>query len=889
MKHLNLSILLIVILFSACDSSLDRANPFDPESDDTMIGAITGVISPVSSKADISAQADGMIIQTSTIRDNGRFTLDLLPEGNYTLIISASGFVTDSSRANIEVVPEQTLDVGTIYLNSTSKGTIAGVVEPYDDNTVVKLMRNGSTLETASLTDAGTFFFSELTPGTYDVEVSLVSFSTYTASSVNVTAGISTNLGTIILNSSTLGSITGIISPILSGIKIYLISNDTSIIEDSTTINSLSGQYLFRDLSPGVYNLEITAPTYATSSLFGIAVIGGQTNEGNNAILRATGSLLGSVYPVSSNALVEAMQGEDVIEDTRINSVDGSYTLSGLGAGLYDVRISADGRITDESTVQVRVSEGGNSAVDRVYLSQVGSNVVYGIITDNSSGASIGGVNLEIQGINTTTDPLGYFSFYELESGIYNVQIAKSGYFSTLSAIVIPQTGSTKSNISLISAGSLTGIVTDSQSSNPIADARLEIDGGDFLGFTNSSGEYQFTGVPQGSHTIIASKAGFGSDVQEIIIISGAASTHNIGLNPLSLSTGSISGNVKDVSTNLNVEGVSIVVAGQISYTNSSGNFSIQYIPTGTHSVLLEHPDYISISESVQISVNSNTVQNALLTNNTDPGSLPTGTVSGSFIDGSTGGVIDYSANVAVYLTSSYGSYAPLRQGVIANGQFSILNYAIPGNPNYGTPNIPIGTYHLWFSDFSAKDIGIAGYLGFDMVVDIGEGANVINPVLSRLSSIGGIVKDLYSGIPLSGVTVMNATTDANGSFFKNRLDPNISEVSFNLDGYYQEENEIQLISGEHLALSIDMVSLPKISGRVIDSSSSTPIPGVEISSSSSSGSIISASDGTFEIEFSGEGGSSISFAKAGYNSYATGVYIPYTGTIELEVSLVSL
>lgn len=874
-----------ILLLISCEDDILRNNRFDPESDNTIIGSISGIVSPVSSNATVSAIRGSKTFESTSIESDGKFELTNLPEGNYTIVVEAENFLTDSSLTNIVVTPKETFSVGTLYINSAIHGTISGKVEPYNSNVQINLMKDGSQTQSTKLNDNSEFNFSMLDPGIYSIEISLNGYSTYENDQINVSAGITTNLGTVILNDISEGSISGFVSPKSSSALVFLYSGSTAV--DSVLIEPLTGQYLFTNLEPSTYDIIITADGFAMGELFGLVVVTGETNEGNNILLEETGSIKGTVYPISSNALVAAYSGEDFITSTNINSIDGSYTLQNVSPGYYDLVISADGRITDESLVNKSVDAGNLTNLDRIYLAPTGSNALFGKVTSQDSENPISGAELTIDNNSSTTDIEGYYVFYSLSSGNKNVQIEKNGYLSTISSVSVPATGTTKTNFTMVSAGTLSGTITDNQSADGVDGARISIDNDDFVTFTNASGNYLFEGLPSGNHNVIVTKNGYNSANSEITIISGVTSTLDLSLISLNLNTGSLSGNVIDFYTNQNIEDVTVVISGMVGLTSASGNFEIVNIPIGSHGVQIEHADYISQSTNTTINANQNTSLNFSLVLKDSSNSIPTGTVSGVLRDFDTNEIIDHTGTEGIYLTYQSNLVDPYYysfvDGALTNGEFSIYN--LTAGDNYLTPNIPIGTYHLWLMDYHANSIGTMGYKGFDMIIEVTEGANYVEPKLKKLCSIGGVVTNLSTGLPIEGVNVLGTTTDGNGSYYKNRIDPDISTISYSGDGYYTENIDVSLVSGQHHIFNVSLSSLPFVSGTVTDASTGLVLPEVEITSSDAI-TTFSDSNGSFEIDYSSDGESSINFAKQGYSNYSTSLNIPYTGSITLNVEL---
>lgn len=57
-----------------------------------------------------------------------------------------------------------------------------------------------------------------------------------------------------------------------------------------------------------------------------------------------------------------------------------------------------------------------------------GSGNLYGTVKDELTGDAISGVLVELDGMNTTTNELGYYELLNLEPGTYDIRFSKTGY-----------------------------------------------------------------------------------------------------------------------------------------------------------------------------------------------------------------------------------------------------------------------------------------------------------------------------------------------------------------------------------------------------------------------------------------------------------------------------
>lgn len=80
--------------------------------------------------------------------------------------------------------------------------------------------------------------------------------------------------------------------------------------------------------------------------------------------------------------------------------------------------------------------------------------------------------------------------------------------------------------------GSISGTVYQGQGTTPLADAAVTVSGTGRGAVTGADGRFTITGVPAGSHTLRASKPGFGAAEQAVTVASGQAATATLRLEP---------------------------------------------------------------------------------------------------------------------------------------------------------------------------------------------------------------------------------------------------------------------------------------------------------------------------------------------------------------------
>ena len=184
----------------------------------------------------------------------------------------------------------------------------------------------------------------------------------------------------------------------------------------------------------------ITQPTQSSNAMtFAVgvgALTGTVTNAGNGTVI--------------SGATVQAVQA-NVVQGSAASAGDGTYTISNLAPGTYDLRASASGFGT--SVLAANAVSVGNPTTVNVTLSAPGT--ISGKVTQSDgvtsiSGASVTALQSGESGGSTTTDSSGNYAISALAAGTYTVQASATGFsLQTQTGIGVTANNNTTVNLSL--------------------------------------------------------------------------------------------------------------------------------------------------------------------------------------------------------------------------------------------------------------------------------------------------------------------------------------------------------------------------------------------------------------------------------------------------------
>jgi hypothetical protein len=267
-------------------------------------GRIHGRIDPASAVSKVYALQEPDTIATTQSGGDGQFLLSLLPPGDYLVRISpmVEGF-RDTVVGPVHVEIGQTAELGTIALGggpvTPTTGRLIGTVSPNSFATRVVLSQSGAPFDSVDTGSSGGFGFENLTPGTWDLDLrpSNPDYKTKHVGGLVITAGATTDAGTIVLepqSTAGTGSVSGTVVP--GDVSTWVVLIDVANAPlDSVVTTPGTGAFAFQQLAAGTYGLVLKPPATFETRFFGpFTVSAGANND------------LGPIYltPVATGAVL---------------------------------------------------------------------------------------------------------------------------------------------------------------------------------------------------------------------------------------------------------------------------------------------------------------------------------------------------------------------------------------------------------------------------------------------------------------------------------------------------------------------------------------------------------------------------------------------------------
>jgi hypothetical protein len=256
----------------------------------------------------------------------------------------------------------------------------------------------------------------------------------------------------------------------------------------------------------------------------------------------------------------------------------GNFSFNGLANGTYTVTPSANGATFSPANQPVTINN--SHALGLSFTGAVGTYTVSGTIT----GAGGSGAVVTLSGGATATataNTSGQYSFPGLSNGSYTVTASKTGYVMTPASQPVTVNGA---NVSAnFSSAVQTSVLSGTISGAGGSGATVSLTGASTASvIANTSGQYSFTGLVNGSYTVTPTKTGYVmTPPSQAVTINGANATANFSS---ALQTFTLSGTISGAGGS----GATVKLTGTKIATvtaNSSGQFTFTALPNGSYTV----------------------------------------------------------------------------------------------------------------------------------------------------------------------------------------------------------------------------------------------------------------------------------------------------------------
>jgi hypothetical protein len=537
----------------------------------------------------------------------GYYEMQGVAVGKYLLHARADWYVYETYPESVAVVENQVTPDIDFALGPagaiSGRVTSAGTGQAISGASVYAFGPNGSATVT---TDTGGRYsiYCQLAPGRYRVRASATGFQTaYYPDSVTVFAGEMTPDINFALAMN--GGITGQVTNAQTSEPVFHASVGNG---QGSAYTDSNGVYVIAT-NPGSYRVFCYATGYA-SGIYpeSVLVVQGQVTESIDFALIPYGGQTGisgritdAVTQLPVGAATVIAQGPNGCDTTQSVSI-GSFFISGLAAGRYQVRAEADGYQTLVFPESVTVVNGQVREYTNLYL--VPSNgpmgAVSGRVTSSQNGQVIVGAQVSASGPNGSgTAQQGTYGYliYNLPPGKYRVTATASGFSpGYYPDSVVVDSGQTTENINFqlvptAQVGRLTGHVT-CDTGQLIVNALVYATNPQYsYQVLQGQQDYHFY-LPAGKYWVSAEAEGFepGHYPDSVTVVAGQNTPGiDFALDRVPDTLGGVSGLVTNAQTHDPILGALVIATGPgQGYTNTGaqGTYTIRGLIPGTYMVM---------------------------------------------------------------------------------------------------------------------------------------------------------------------------------------------------------------------------------------------------------------------------------------------------------------
>lgn len=803
---------LIALFFCACFA------PQHLNASGDLVGTVTDSVTglPISGALVIVTNGNQQATTTTT-NANGIYTVTNLKKGNFTVIVSKSGYQRQALGARINNNEITTVNFELVPIGGTIQGTVRDTALTPIPGASVEVFQ-GATLITTVITNVvGFYTVPDLASGSYIVNASATGFQTQSKGAEilpNVIRLVDFELP------ANPGSISGNISDSLTtnpieGALVNVFDSDILVGFTKTDVN---GNYSIPSLTPAFYTVVASADNFQTQAV-GATVLSNVTTTVSLALDPLGGTIAGVVTDSSTGNPIPGASIQVFKDLTVIVSVltdpNGTYSVTDISPGNYSVVANATNHQTKAlgAIVLSNATTTVNFPLDPSPGTIVG-NVTDAITTNPIAGASIQIFDGQTLIANSLTDPNGNYQVHNIAPGSYTVNATKVGYQTQSVGAIVASSATTTVNFALeINPGAIAGTVIDVLTTNPIAGATILVfRGRTFVAsvLTDTNGNYTISNLTPGQYFVNASATNYQSAVQGATVVSNITTTANFALE---LNPGTISGTVTNAANGSAIPGASVRLFREqtlikSTLTDPSGNYSLPGIAPGSYVVVVSASDFRASAVGAQVTPNATTIVNFALT--PDPG-----TIVGTVTDFSTTNPIA-GATVAIF-----------------SGPTFIDSTLTDSNGNYMIPGLAPGNYIIIADavNFGAKRVGAIVASNTTTTVNL-----ALDP---SAGTITGTVTDFLTTNPISGAFVQIFSgstlitiglTDGNGDYTISGLSPGSYNVRASATDH--QSQVLGAIVTSNTTTTVDFALVPNpgsITGKVTNAANGNPIPSTRI------------------------------------------------------------
>lgn len=415
-------------------------------------------------------------------------------------------------------------------------------------------------------------------------------------------------------------------------------------------------------------------------------------------------------------------------------------------------------------------------------------------------------------------------------------------------------------------AATITGTVTDANTSLPIQGALIEAERGNVVRYTDTTdinGNYTLSNVKPSTYDLICSMSGYQTQIVGVKAQNNQTTVVDFALD---LNGGTISGTVSDAVTSMHIPGATVniyqnsqLISTQI--TNGAGFYSVADLAPGMYIVEAKAATYQTLAESATVMGGMTTTVDIALQSNP-------GAISGQVTDAATMIPI---ADVLVEVFSN--SVLIGFDNTDASGNYSIPDLA-PGD------YVVVTTSDNYADQSTGAEVtaNTTTIVNFALTADPGTISGKVTDAATT-QSIRGASINIYQ----DQVLIRTLLTDSNGNYTASGLASGDYLVVASANNYQTASSPATVVSNSTTTVNFALNSNPgAISGTITNAVTTNPIPGADVlvfSGSTLIAETVSASNGTYLVPNLAPGSYEVLAKAIGFGSSSATVVVAASAT----------
>ncbi len=486
--------------------------------------------------ATLSATNEQGIAYFATTRSDGRFKINLLGEGTFTLLTAYADYVGEGRDVTVVQGSDQSNLTLSMHRSGVVRGSIIGLPQsPPAGSQAIAFGVADAGGGSADLAEDGSYTIVGLMPGEYFIDFSIPGYAAPRIDGVSVDAGQQVDVAEAVVVEG--GNVSGTIrnsttDATLGDVAVHLSSD---AYPHRRLLTDTQGRFESASLLPGDY-LVSTNPAGFLKSETTVTVTAGQSTPVEFDLIPAA-SVQGTVTRPGGQPLVNVVVSVADTAGVRSSTVtdeSGFYRIDNVGTGDMVVAVGRDRHLVDRTvTTEPGVEVTADFEVDV-------KSVLTGQVFDSDGETPIEGatVHIYVDGYELLTAISGIDGTYEamaLRAGTYDLIASKAdrSFAMQKSVEVVPRD---EPQIIDFRAGdeTLSGVVRDGASDEPLANALVELKqkaaDEDYLFIsrtrTNEFGEYSFSNLAAADYIVFVEPESLDLAIAAIrVSVEGSAST----------------------------------------------------------------------------------------------------------------------------------------------------------------------------------------------------------------------------------------------------------------------------------------------------------------------------------------------------------------------------